>query len=93
MSKSNRVTKVQTPGAPNPPADNPLSDPPGGAQEAAQATSTKTAATAPTGTMQDRPNRQQYAEMRADDIDPTTLTTAVLSKDGWVCPVAPALAK
>lgn len=36
-------------------------------------------------------NRADYLTMRAVDVDPETLTKAVLTKDGWVCP--PAIAK
>ena len=32
----------------------------------------------------DRPSRAHYATMRAHQIDPSTLSKAVLSKDGWV---------
>lgn len=34
----------------------------------------------------DRPSRARYAQMSADDIDPRTLTAAVLTKDGWLAP-------
>lgn len=33
-----------------------------------------------------RLGRSQYAQMRAHEVDATTLTSAVLTKDGWVCP-------
>lgn len=33
-------------------------------------------------------NRADYLNMRAADVDPETLTKAVLTKDGWVCPPA-----
>lgn len=56
---------------------------PGGAQEAAQAAPAKTEAK-----VQDRPSRRQYADMNAADIDPKTLAHPVLTKDGWLCPVA-----
>lgn len=36
-------------------------------------------------------NRADYLTMRAADVDPETLTKAVLTQDGWVCP--PAIAK
>lgn len=32
---------------------------------------------------------RNYREMRADQVDPTTLTAPVLTKDGWVCPATP----
>ncbi len=38
------------------------------------------------------PTKADYANMRAEDIDPTTLTAPVLSKDGYVVP-APKEAK
>lgn len=142
-AKSSRVTKIQTPGAPNPPADNPSSE--GEKQEvgadaaghgvagldAPNATPAATATTkaemdvdamreqiraeeraklqeelqasitgaetvlkAPARATLDRPNRQQYAQMREHEVDPTTITSAVLTKDGWVCPApAPAAKK
>lgn len=31
-------------------------------------------------------SRTAYLNMRAEDVDPNTLTKAVLTKDGWVCP-------
>ena len=34
----------------------------------------------------DRPSRARYAQMSADEVDPKTLTAAVLTKDGWVAP-------
>lgn len=33
-------------------------------------------------------DRTTYANMRAADIDPTTLTHPVMTKDGWLCPEA-----
>lgn len=33
--------------------------------------------------------RRDYLHMRADDIDPVTLTAPVRTKDGWLCPPAP----
>jgi hypothetical protein len=33
-------------------------------------------------------NRADYLNMRSADVDPKTLTKAVLTKDGWVCPPA-----
>jgi hypothetical protein len=33
-----------------------------------------------------RPSRAQYAQMSAADVDVSTLKTAVLTKDGWLCP-------
>jgi len=30
--------------------------------------------------------RPNYAQMRADDVDPKTLSRSVLTLDGWVCP-------
>lgn len=53
----------------------------GKAPEAAKAP--RTAAKAK---VEDRPSRSQYRKMRAEDIDPATLSAAVLSADGWVCP-------
>lgn len=34
----------------------------------------------------DRPSRQRFAQMAADEVDPKTLTAAVLTRDGWVVP-------
>ena len=34
----------------------------------------------------DRPSRQRYAQMSADEVDAKSLTAAVLTKDGWVAP-------
>lgn len=34
-------------------------------------------------------SRTDYLGMRADDVDPGTLTAPVLTKDGWVCPLPP----
>jgi len=33
--------------------------------------------------------RADYKTMRADQVDPTTLTAPVMTRDGWVCPVPP----
>lgn len=30
-----------------------------------------------------------YKNMRADQVDPKTLTAPVMTRDGWVCPVPP----
>ena len=35
------------------------------------------------------PSKSDYANMRAADIDHTTLTAPVLTKDGYLCPPAP----
>lgn len=35
-----------------------------------------------------RPARN-FRDMHAHEIDPTTLTAPVLTKDGWVCPFIP----
>jgi hypothetical protein len=43
---------------------------------------TATAAAAPR-------TRADYKTMRADQVDPTTLTAPVMTLDGWVCPVPP----
>lgn len=32
---------------------------------------------------------RDYRSMRADEINPATLTAPVLTKDGWLCPPAP----
>lgn len=34
----------------------------------------------------DRPSRARYAQMGADEIDASTLTAAVLTRDGWLAP-------
>lgn len=34
----------------------------------------------------DRPSRQRYAQMGADEVDAKTLVSAVLTRDGWVAP-------
>ncbi|WP_407059329.1 hypothetical protein ACKZDW_04220 (plasmid) [Ralstonia syzygii subsp. celebesensis] len=33
-----------------------------------------------------RADREKFKEMRAHEVDPTTLVAAVLTKDGWVAP-------
>lgn len=33
--------------------------------------------------------RADYKTMRADQVDPATLTAPVMTRDGWVCPVPP----
>jgi hypothetical protein len=47
-----------------------------------EAGGTATAAAAPR-------TRADYKTMRADQVDPTTLTAPVMTLDGWVCPVPP----
>jgi hypothetical protein len=47
-----------------------------------EAGGTATAASAPR-------TRADYKTMRADQVDPTTLTAPVMTLDGWVCPVPP----
>lgn len=93
MSKQpgKNVTKIQTPGATA--ADQPGNDSDNGAvhddaQGTAQATATKVApkTVQAESRVQNRPGRAQYAQMRAADVDPTTLKSAVLTLDGWVCP-------
>lgn len=39
--------------------------------------------------MTGRPIDADYAKMRADEIDPATLTRPVLTQDGWVVPHKP----
>lgn len=34
-------------------------------------------------------SRRAYRDKNAADIDPSTLTAPVLTKDGWLCPPAP----
>lgn len=34
-------------------------------------------------------SRADYKAMRADQVDPATLTAPVMTRDGWVCPVPP----
>ncbi len=36
-----------------------------------------------------KPGRRDYLQMRAEDIDPASLTAPVRTKDGWLCPPAP----
>jgi len=91
MSKqpAKNVTKVQTPGATE--ADQPANDTGtghGDAQGEPQAAATKVTpkAVAAESSVQNRPGRAQYAQMRAADVDATTLKSAVLTLDGWVCP-------
>lgn len=83
------VTKVQTPGATEQPAnDEGTGAANGDAQSSAPATAAKVApkvVKAESG-VTNRPGRAQYAQMRAADVDPASLTSAVLTKDGWVCP-------
>lgn len=74
MATAKRVTTVQVPG------DT-------GQDAAPLAESQSEAAAADLQPAQDvRPTRAQYLQMRAADVDPTTLTAAVLTKDGWVAP-------
>lgn len=90
MSKQpgKNVTKVQTPGA----TGDEQNDGTGAANDNAQGSAPTTAAkvtpatVAPESRVANRPSRAQYAQMRAADVDPATLTSAVLTKDGWVCP-------
>lgn len=58
----------------------------GAGASATAATAAKAPRAAAKAKAEDRPIRSQYREMSAEDIDPTTLTSAVLSADGWVCP-------
>lgn len=60
---------------------------PGGAVDAQMAADeTKVPEAAASKVAVDRPSRARYAQMAADEIDPRTLTAAVLTKDGWLAP-------
>ena len=79
---SKRVTVIQTPGAV---ADD--STAATGADDASQEKATiAQAPQAKAKEPQVRPSRAQYRTMDASEIDATTLTTAVLTKQGWLCP-------
>jgi hypothetical protein len=77
MPRPSRVTKVQVPGE---------------TADAAQAASSTSATSQPEAVKAEpeskliRPSRAQYAQMNAADVDVSTLKSAVLTKDGWVCP-------
>lgn len=86
MAKTNpRITNVQVPGEdPKPttgPADAEQQDGIGAAAAEASPSAEDKAVARLT-----RPTRAQYATMRADEVDPSTLSHAVLTADGWVCP-------
>lgn len=74
MSKRN--LEIQTPGGTAADAD---------AQMGADETKAPEAE-APQKVIVDRPSRALYAQMGADEIDASTLTAAVLTRDGWLAP-------
>ena len=97
---STRVTNVQVPGESNPAqddgAEDQSQDPETAAvTESAEAKAVPAKAAAPAKASKaeakavdrlTRPSRSEYKHMRAEDIDASKLTSAVLSLDGWVCP-------
>lgn len=85
------VTTIQTPGATDDQQQGNDTDTGAGhgdAQGAAPATAAKVKVEAIKADtrVENRPSRAQYASMHSSEVDPSTLKSAVLCKDGWVCP-------
>jgi len=76
MPAPKRVTTVQVPGETAEQSDGQVTEADVGLAEESIAQ----AAPAP------RKGRAQYAHMRGHEVDASTLTSAVLTKDGWVAP-------
>jgi hypothetical protein len=73
--KPDRAVSLQTPGDVTP-TEAPAKPP-------------KTAKSEPAKPSERLRESQDYRQMRAADIDPTTLTAPVLTLDGYLCPPTP----
>lgn len=87
-ARPRREVKVQVPGAAEAPVDQ------AGQADAAGGISAELRdyLADPVGSDEQPPRaamgRSSYRNMRADDIDASTLTAPVMTLDGWLCPVA-----
>ena len=74
------VAKVQTPGESAATAEA------AGDQTQTQEQAKTTEADAVSAGAEISPSRAQYAQLHSSEVDPSTLKSAVLCKDGWLCP-------
>ena len=88
-ARPRREVKVQVPGAAEAPADTTDAQP---EPEQENDTVDQADQADPVGADEQPPRaamgRSSYRNMRADDIDASTLTAPVMTLDGWLCPVA-----